>query len=179
MKTITFTILLLGYIMTMKSNAQNSFKAYNDSCYQKVKRYYSSCDTIRSDKLISKKSFRIDKKLIKLISEIYQNELFSIMMLNQKTSNYKNATITQKENIIEFWTHTEGNLYVSIKATIKNNILQEKKIYIATKSQVMYNNDYMYVNALDFLYLYKFETFIKFPTAFQSNQSSLEIVQNN
>lgn len=175
MRILLFISTLLGCYLN--GNTQNKWEAPNDSCYQRIKEFYNSCTTIRSNKTISKKKLRIDKKLINLINRVYSTEDLKKDFFDKLIKKYKNGKVHlfQKDGIetMEFNANAEGNLYVSIKVVLTNGTLKSGKIYLATKTKVLCNEDVMYVNGLDFLYLYRFIHLANFPMDFKPHQSNL------
>jgi hypothetical protein len=163
----------------MKSPAQSKWQAYNDSCFNKTKSFYDACRQLTSNKMISIEQFDIDQKLIKLLNGIYHDPSFTLHALKENSRWLKNSTIhqiEQKDTItLEFNANAEGNLDIAIKAILKGTILTLKYIYLSTKTQVLCNNDYWYVNALDFLYLKRLIPEINFPIALKPYQANLEI----
>jgi len=179
MRIIIFITSFLVFSVSCKG--QSKWTLYNDSCFQKVKFFYDSCTRITSSKQITKTKFKIDKKLVKLINRLYNDDNFTLTELKKITAGYINKTIAQKKDgeivNMEFDANQEGNLYLSVKGVVENGILKWKEIYIATKTKVLCNSDYMYANALDFLYLYRFLKWANFPMNFMPYHANLSILR--
>lgn len=171
--------MILFFSLLSVCAAQNRWRVYNDSAYQKTSSFYQACTALTSSKPISKKQFTIDQKLIKLANQLYNNDNFSLSELKAKTVQYKNSSISQRNTngveTIEFNANTEGNIRLSVKAILAGNTLKDKQILLETNTQVLCNGDYLYVNGLDFLYLRRLIDMIAFPMPLKPYQSILEI----
>lgn len=166
-------------IFSIVALSQTRWTAFNDSCFKQTKGFYDSCNQLTSNKPISADQVKIDRFLIKLINRIYNDSAYSLKKLEAETAQLKNKVLHQNKDsgkiTIEFNANAEGNIYVSIKALINDGVLTGKQIYLATKTHVLCNNDQLYVNGLDFLYLRLFIKEINFPLALKPHQGNLDI----
>jgi hypothetical protein len=166
-------IFCLFMILTHNGLAQDSWLRYNDSAFRSTKKFYDTCSRLRSSEKIPDELKANDRRLIRVVNQLYNDSSFGYKELKRATANFKRNILRSGDGRFIFYIETDGNIRLAIWLDKRKRKFAQRIISIETKTTVLCDDKGFTVNNLDFIYLYNFLNLMDFPATIKPFQAEL------